>query len=299
MAKPIPVPAAPATPPRHSLLAAAQVLDNDTTGWQVGIAWTPEACGAGGVIPADCAPSPAREVPATPPAEQSHPFRVWAADECSTFGWQARDWQGRARRQLEATQSFQIARELWTGDLTRAEHAPGDRSPYLADDTTVVGAIPGGLEQLLGAQLAVIETWATVCSGGRRVMLHMSPMVLAAALVTAGDNFIVANDLVVTARGNLVVADAGYPGTPPDGQADDGMEWVYASPLVQVRLDAVETLPSSLADARGLAEMIDRPSNTATVWAQRIVAYQLDPCCRFAAKVAVPRSYSIPPTPTS
>lgn len=290
-----PVAAPPATPPRYSLLAAAQVLDNGDR-WEGGIAWTPESCGASGVLPGTCEIQTDREAPASPSRQVSNPFYVWAADECSTFGHAARDWQGRARRQLEATQSFQIAHELWTGDITGAEQEVDVQSPFLADENTVVGTVPATGDPVL--DIPLVEAWAMKCSQGRRVMLHMSLAVFTAYVNAVGQPGVtITGSVAITALGNVLVTDAGYPGTGPQGEADTGDEWVYASPLVQIRLGPVEMLPETLDDARGLAASIRRPVNTATVWAQRLAAYQLDNCCRFAASIGMDRADSTPPTP--
>lgn len=286
-----PVAAAPATPPRYSLLAAAQVVDNADR-WQGGFSWTPEACGTGGVLPGDCGPlDAAREAPDTPGVQWSSPFYVWAADECSTFGWQARDWQGRARRQLEATQSAQIASELWTGTL--ASDGDPDLAPSFAAEGVAIGTTTGTIAE----RMALLEAWALECGLGRRIMLHMAPHAFTLYLQQAGDPAVqITGNVAVTALGSIIVSDAGYPGTAPNGEVDSGDHWAYATPPVQVRLDQVEVLPSSLADAQGLAQSINRPTNTATVWAQRLVAYQFDPCCTFATNLGVDRP-TVPSAP--
>ena len=290
MATRVPVAAPPATPPRVSLLNSVQVVENNER-WHAGVVWTPEACAEGGAMAADCDLTPERNAPATPDAVASSPFYVWAADECSTFGFQARDWQARARRQLEATQSFQIARELWTGAITKGSAAPGDESPYLADDNTeVVGESPESPR----LAIARLEAMAMRCMRGGRVMLHMSPMVFAMVTQEARSPYIqLTGNVATTALGNILVTDAGYTGQQPDSVGDvDQSEWIYATPPVQVRMDAVEVLPGSLDDARNMAMALDRPVNTATVWAQRLVLYQLESCCRFAMQTDIARSLS-------
>lgn len=285
MANPFPVPARPAAPPRYSLLAAATVLD-DPARWQTGIAWEPEACGSGGAAAIDCNPFSTDRVPLRSDGPvTSWPFLLWASDECSTFGGPNRDWQGRARRALEATQSHQIAAEFWTGAITKgAGDSPA--SPYLADASTV----PGGSQITDVRDVALLEAWAAECSEGQRLMLHMSVNLFNRYVAALGDPAVVqAGNLIVTALGNIVVTDSGYPGTGPDSAAPDSVEWAYVSTLAQVRLDAVEILPRTLTDAMDLASALDRASNTIVVWAQRLAAYQLDPCCRFAVQTNVPR----------
>lgn len=282
MATPLPVPARPAAPPRYSLLAAAQGVD-DPNRWQAGIAWEPEGCGTGDSAGINCSPFDAdRAGSRSDGPVTSWPFLVWASDECSTFS--TRDWQGRARRALEASQSHQIAAEMWTGAITKAQ-ADTPSSPFLADSSTITGSA-----QITDLRdVALLEAWGAACSQGQRLMIHMSPYLFLRYVEAAGDAVQPAGNLIVTALGNLVVTDSGYPGTGPDGEDPDSVEWAYVSTLVQVRLDTVEMLPRSLTDARDLASAVNRADNTITVWAQRLAAYQLDPCCRFAVQTNVPR----------
>lgn len=286
-----PVAALPATAPRYSLLTAAALAGDNGERWETGFAWTPESCGAGGIHPADCSVQAERDVPASSPITEGRPVYLWAADECSTLGFHARDWQGRARRQLEATQSHQLAAELWTGALTTVEHI-GSENTYLADDGVVVGTLPTE-----GLPWAALEAWALACRQGGRSMIHVSPFAFAWLVSSSGDYIDVAGSVAVTRAGTIIVTDSGYPGTPPDSEADDGDEWAFVTPVVQVRLGAVELLPETLADARNLASAIDLPSNHVTVWAQRLAAYQLDPCCRYAASLGITRPTT--PTPAS
>lgn len=76
----------------------------------------PTTSEAYGARPLRCAPISAIPVGADDHAilEHAFPFMVYAFDWCSTFDLQ-RDWVGRARRLLSATQSKSIAYEFWTG----------------------------------------------------------------------------------------------------------------------------------------------------------------------------------------
>lgn len=293
MPMPAVVPSPPAMPPRYGLIAAAAIPDDDAR-WEFGATWEPEACGGAGSGPWDCAPlDPRNDDRTTPGTVVSWPILLWGTDTCSTLGGRGRDWQGRARRLLEATQSAQLARELWAGEITQATQAGTDESPYLADADVVVLNAGTGLG--VNDALALLEQAAGECSSGRRQMLHMAPQVLATALGDGSSYIARDGALLTTALGSIVVADAGYPGTNPDADAGDGNHWIFSSSLVQVRLGAVEVKPSSLDDARELAAVTDRPVNTLVAWAERTALYQLDPCCRFAVQTDVP----IPDVPAS
>lgn len=292
-----PITAPPVVQPRYSLLVAANA--NGATGgserWENGVVWTPEACAGGDLSPAWCGVNLERNPPSQPGQAIADPFYVFSADQCSAQGFAARDWQGRARRALEATQSFQVARELWTGAHTLnelAEQRTDEASPFLADTSQVVDAnLPAH------RAIGVLEQLAMECSQGRRLMIHVPIAVLAAAQ----EHGYVLRDtggVLTTAMGNIVVADAGYPGTGPVGPAgdrtpDNSTLWIYASSIVQARLSEVETLPNSLAEAYDWAQALDRPTNHVVVWAQRLALYQLDPCCRIALSTDLPALPSI------
>lgn len=295
-----PITAPPAQQARYSLLVAAGA--NGATGeedrWGRGVSWQPETCGGGGISPANNSLT-ATDVAARVPSERTSqtfadPFYVWATDEDTTQGHSARDWQARARRALEATQSAQIATELWAGAHTLEQLSAGDvdaASPFLADTSRVVD------EQLAASRaIGVAEALALECAGGRRLMLHVPVAVLEAAM-RGGPGYVARDSggVLTTPMGSIVVADAGYPGTGPIGpdvenptSPDNSVQWIYTSQLVQVRLGQVELLPGSLADARDLAQALNRGTNDLTVWAQRLALYQLDPCCRIAVSTDVP-----------
>lgn len=288
MATPAVVPAPPALPPRFGLIAAATLPDDGGARWEFGATWEAEACGLEGAGPGpyDCLPlDPRNDAPTTGGRVTSWPLLLWGLDACSTLGFVARDWQGRARRHLAATESAQLAREMWAGAVTQAQN-PGEESPYLADAGAVI--LEGGAATEVNEAIAAIDDAAAAASAGRRIMLHMTTKTLGVAM-GSGSTYIGRDGaLLTTAIGSIVVPDAGYPGTGPDADAGEGNHWIFASAVVQVRLGAVETLPDTLDDARGLAAAVHRPTNDAVVWAQRTGLYQLDPCARFAVQTDVP-----------
>lgn len=286
---PEPVTAPPAQPPRYGLLVAAALPDVGQ--FRPALSWEPETCNGGESGPADCNPLTRDVTPTTPGTVVANPITLWAIDACSTLGIYGRDWQGRARRQLEATQSAQLAEEVWAGAITQATQPSGEETPYLADEETLV--LEDGDQLPPDEALALLEYAASRCSGGRRVMLHMTTHVLDWMLGKGSTAIRADGNQLVTALGNLVVPDAGYPGTGPDatggsGGSDVGNHWLYASSIIQVRLDAIEVRPPTMTDAQDLAVMVDRPHNNALVIAQRLASYQLDPCCRFAVQTDLP-----------
>lgn len=227
----------PAAEPRYGLLFAADKLAAGTLGgidnWPNGLAWAPERAGGGGAVLLNCYGGTATMTAATtnPEITTADPFVVWAEDHCSTLGWNERDWEGRAIRQLDATRSFHMANELWLGTQAKAGLLNND---WLTNDPKVVS----------GAAVAPAEAFAQVemglglMLGGRRGMIHVSPQVLdelhsAFALELSGQ-------LWLSPMGHIVVADAGYPGTGPDSGAGSTHQWIYGTSLVDYLLGPVQ-----------------------------------------------------------
>lgn len=294
-----PITAPPAEPPRYSLLSAVQA-NGQTSGsdrWEAGVTWNPEACGGGALLAAECAPSPddPRAVAAQPGIGWASPFYVYADDSCSSFAHAGRDWQGRARRRLEAVQSFQIAQELWRGDFTQ-DTQPDDedanqiplRNPFLRDTTQVIDASDNAQRAIAVAEAAAMRT----CEG-RRIAVHVPIVVLEAAMADGSYLQRDTGGVITTAMGSIVIADAGYDGSGPIGAPE--ATWIYATTIPRVRLGAVEVLPATLDDAAQWAQALNRATNSVTIWAQRLALYQLDPCCR----IAVSTDVDPVPTPTT
>ncbi len=274
-----PVTGPPARPPRFGLLAAAPVLD-DGERWELGYAFQPEACGESGRLGIECNGNTGELViDYGPGVVEGDPFVVFAGDRCGTFGFRSRDWQGRARRQLEATQSYEIAAELWGGSLGLAQRSLTDPA---ADTLTTAGA---GGEDPVDA-LACVEQGIGTAGRGRQGMVHVTQQVLthlasAQAVVLSGSTW-------VTPNGNLVVADAGYDGSGPNGEAATAdTQWMYGTGIVGVRLGAVDVTPTSIDEARALAGSVDRSLNDLIVYAQRPATFQWDECVHVAAEVNI------------
>lgn len=272
-----PVEAPQARPPRFGLIAAAPRIE-DGERWQAGFSFEPEACGSSGRLPVLCDDGGNAEMDSQrgPGVVRSDPFLVWAADECTTFGMEARDWQGRARRQLAADESFQIAAELWGGSLT-LEHGTS-----LASDTAIeVNNAPADPVDALAA----LEAGMAQCNRGRQGMVHLTPQVL--TLLVAESAVRLDGNTYVSPNGHIVVPDAGYDGSAPDGAPAGASQFMYGTSMIGVRLSDVTVTPPSLADARDLAQALNRAVNTIVVYAQRLAAWQWDECCHLAAEVDV------------
>jgi hypothetical protein len=277
----------PAKPPRYGLLTAAPVVNDDDlrtlySGW----GYQPEACANAGIGDIACAGNvPTMDLPVSQPGEiNGDPLWLWSGDECSTFGFEARDWEGRARRSLQATESFQLANELWDGAIaTSATLANRFFSGNVAWSDTVTGG-----PTAVATALASVEQGLAEVITGQQGMVHMTPQVLTHCL----DAGVVFKDsgAWITANGHIVVADAGYSGDGPGADAADATsQWIFGTSLLQVRLGPVELIPGSIDDARNLAASMDRQLNDIVVIAGRMAGVQWANHCGFiAGEVNVP-----------
>lgn len=271
--------AVPVQPPRYGLLVAAQVTPMAGVRWQAGVKWTAESCAGSGRAAVDRCGS-TEELVADRDAQfrDADPFLVWAADECSIFGAAARDWSGRVTRQLEASQSFQIAEELWTGDLSAAEGLENRALTDSASDTLTNGPV----SPLDG--FACLEYALGRCSFGRRGMIHVTTQMLA-HLFTNG-TVVREGTQYLSPLGNIVVADAGYDGSGPGGVPATTSQWAYATGIIAVTLEAApELVPGSLEAAQSIWQGLDREVNTLGIRAQKLAMYQWDQCCHVAAEI--------------
>lgn len=264
--------ALPATPPVYGLLVAADIADPVFSGvdaiWQTGIEWAPEqiAGGHSGVI--NCEPPSSDPsivttagnegtLNANPVTQTADPVLLYATDQCSTFGWQARDYEGRARRQLNATQSFSLAQEFQLGALRDADGLGN----WALKDAQLIDPSPAAVSNAI-AELEGAIAWTLK---GRRAMIHVTPQVFA----LMHGNYLLEHEgqKWVTAQGSIVVSDAGY-------APESGGVYAYATPLVRVALGDVIITPGTLPEAR--AQATDRETNLTTILAQRLALIQVD-----------------------
>ena len=280
-----PITAVQAQPPGYSLLQVVTPITDSSDRWEMfGAEWRPEQCGAGGRLSADCGiPDGELEPGDGEELGFAEPFLVFGSAWCrSPFGFPSADWGGEARRNLLATQSAQIAAELWGGSLNGATSEDGTALND-SGSTTVTG---GSAVDVIRA-VAELEEGLADCTNGRRAMIHMPPRVL--ALAAAANAVRLAGNLWVTAMGNIVVADAGYDGSAPGGGAASGGEaWVYATGQVNVYLGDIDMNPNAADSAQQLlAGALNTRNNEVQVFAQRLALVQWDPCCWLAARVDV------------
>jgi len=202
---PVEVPAAPAAAPTTGLIVSANTTVGDGDWVRSGIVWRPERCISYQTF------TPCETLAGVPAESDSglvyaFPTGFRVRDYCTTMSGD-RDAE-RVRRQAEAATSYIAAQELWTGAMTEAEPATLSGTPYvnpyLADGNATDVTAPTDLT----VAVQVLEQAAMQASRGQRVYIHM-PI---SALPLQRDIRRVGN-ILYTASDNVIVADAGYPGT--------------------------------------------------------------------------------------
>lgn len=278
------VAAPPLRPPRYSLLIAARdasSLDADFRWDQFGVKWTPEACsneiGPGPKICDVTAQEDAYGSSVSPDvsadcADQTfEPLPLWAGYRVSAFS-DPEENNAKVIRRLAATESYQLAKELWAGAVALAS-TPDLANLYFAksgEAEVVTGTV--GVAEAVG----VLDTELGNNLFGARGMLHVTPNVL--ARMAAAGAVRLDGALWVTPLGNVVVADAGYPGTAPAGQSTTAdNEWAFGTGMVDVYLDAVR-----VREAPGT---FHRRTNTFELRAERLGAAIFDPCPLVAVQI--------------
>lgn len=284
--------ARPAVPPRVGLIASAanptdgasspERTENDggTQWWKGSFGSLPEGCGSAGVF--DLCESGAFEITSGPDIVAFQPFGVWAGDECGTWGFDARDFRGRAERQLRSCEGAQIEAEFWTGALARDKVNDDPDSTfsvnrYLASEDSDV--ITSGADTPTNV-LALLEQALGDCNCGQQGMIHATRGV--ASLWHQGGALRREGNLLLTVNDTIVVPGAGYPGSGPYGPAADGHVWAYATGMVEVRRGPIVVTPDSFEKAR------NRADNDLEFYAARPAAATWDGCCLFAAEINAP-----------
>lgn len=292
MAEPfLPVAAAPAVPPRYGLVVSARAgatanlspsgtpSPSDAERWEAGFSWAPEGCGAVQAVDR-CVPG-SLTIPDNPDVGNFRPVALVTADRCAPWDLD-RDWQGRARRQLLAGSPTALAREFWKGTLATAKGYP---NAFLASSgADVASASPLSPNDAL----ACLEQGIAESANGQRGMIHCT--VGTATAWQIGGALRREGALLLTIVDTIVVPDAGYDGSAPDGDpAAAGSVWAYGTTMVDVRLGAPvvpQPYDTSVAGIDGAT--ITRATNTIEVYAWRAGAATWDGCAHVAAEINLP-----------
>lgn len=264
-------PSTAASPRRIGALLSAALPGQEADGvdWRKGVVTWPEAAPGWRVI-GDCDPGEveyglgdgADPVGATP-------FLIQTLTRCPRTELDI--LVDRATRQIHAVSSTAVARELWTGALTRARpFTVPDGVPFtLANPRPAAGTSPAGpwlnphltAATLLdaaphpAAAVGAVEAAIGDRIAGGPIYIHVP---VEFVLELGQFNIRPEGNLLRTPLGSIVVADSGYPGT----TTPTGPPVVYATGPVQVWLDEPRVYDAP-------DQIVSHVDNTVGVWAER------------------------------
>lgn len=203
-------------------------------------------------------------------------WQVVADDACGLFSVTYDERVERAVENLRRKTSNAIAAELWHGTVATGE---GWGNLTLAGSASTVST-QSPLSYALGA---LQEAMAECLGDGQAGIIHATRTTVTAWWRDGSLNWDADLGVLLDAYDNVVIASGGYDGADPDGLITPDVPWAYGTGPVVVRLGPVTVLPDR--DMWGWSA--DRTTNDLTVWAERSVSYQLDPCCVYGIGVDV------------
>lgn len=275
----VPVSPPPASVPLHSLIRSATTNLDGEEGWERGLAYLPEAVGGYLALPG-CSSALLDHELALPPVVQYVPWELQVEEPChTTFAYDEAAVTARLARVTDAIESYAIARELMTGELAKADDAAGGDmgvNLYLAKNPTVLG---GGAAVSPARAIGLLEEAVGDALHGQQATIHV-PRVARPYLWSTGTQQ--QGYLFLTSIGSLLISDAGYANTPPDGeQPAAGVGWIYATGPTVVRRSTLTMY------AQEAGQVIDTRTNSITRRANKRVAAHFDTRAQFAVPVTL------------
>jgi hypothetical protein len=207
------------------------------------------------------------------------PYLVVVDDDCSTFGFEERDFKGRALRLLDNATPWGVEHELWTGALAAAKGWPNNS---LMNEERVEDVTPPTVPSVERG-LAILQDALASCGFGGQGMIHIPSQAPLSMLKVRR-----VGQMVYDVMDNLVIPGAGYPGTGPGGAMPKaGCAFLAATDLVMTRTESEGTIfPDSFAEAMDWGQ--GGEPNTIRFQAQRYAAAYFDGACQFAVEVQLP-----------
>lgn len=172
-----------------------------------------------------------------------YPWLVVVEDACSSWGFEERDFKGRATRLLESATPEAIGSEFSTGLKAQAASYPNN---YLQNSGSVVDLTPGGGPPSIARGTQILEDYIANTGFGGQCALHVQPQT-APNLLGARR----VGDLLLTVLDNVVIPDPGYNGNGPGNAVPAaGTAWIYATDMPTVRIDSeIKVFPDTFAEA--------------------------------------------------
>lgn len=178
-----------------------------------GVKWIPLGCDGLTVTSDGCDVTLNKELGGFEDEVEQTPFLMLASIACSTLGSDPEYMDKVITERLDVYASAAFATELMVG-------TNGGPNSFASTATVV-----GGGTRTLALAFADLETWLAAQLHGARGVIHVTPGTL--ALAAAVGLVLFTNGRWVTATGHDVVADAGYTGAPPEGEAANGTDEVF------------------------------------------------------------------------
>lgn len=301
-----PITPPPATPPLHSLVASAQLVNETDNRWQAGMTWIPETCGVTWGVwdpcPIDSSGAPAtgtnfKSVAGAGAAVQKYsPFTVELESTCNAAMYQM-DLEARARRQLEAYTPRAVELEFWTGSLRPDNFSLVRGTPTTLVDVTQDRANPGafgivdnGAMVTDGQGLDLLGAALRSANAGSRGMIHAPAHIVER---WARRQYLKEDGprLITRARGDIVVAYTGTDSSGPQGLASGArvatraQAWIYATGMCQLRLSDTEVYAGMPTAAGGSAGAFVASDNRIRYRVERTAAVTTEGCASFACRV--------------
>jgi hypothetical protein len=204
------------------------------------------------------------------------PWLMVAEDSCAAFGFEERDFKGRALRLLENATPQALEREFWTGALAQAAGLPNN---YLTNAASYTDLTPGTVPSVARGQ-QILQDALAQCGMGGQGMLHVQPQT-APNLLNARR----VGGLLLDLYDNIIVPGVGYPGSASGiGTPAAGTAVMFATDLVMVRVEDEGTVfPDTFSEAldRGNAGQ----PNTIRFRAEKFGCAYFDAACHFGVRV--------------
>lgn len=171
------------------------------------------------------------------------PWLVDAQDSCSSWGFEERDFKGRAQRLLENATPQALEREFWTGALAQAAGWPNN---YLTNPASYDDLTPGGTPPSVARGQQILQDYLATTGFGGQGMIHCQPQT-APNLLNARR----VGGLLLDIFDNIIVPGVGYSGVASGvGTPASGTAVMFATDLVFTRAESDATvIPDSFAEA--------------------------------------------------
>jgi hypothetical protein len=267
-------------------LDARAAIEGGKPAWTRGIMYAPENSSAAvNRAPNDYTTQFVAFTPPNEPIVNCDPFVIVTKYECSTIGFEALDFKGRAQRQNDVASASAIALEFWDGAIAQSSGSPNNYLTKSGMSTIVNPSGSSANPVSLIDGLARLQDALRKGVGGQG-MIHCIPGAAPNLL-----NVRIIGNFMKDLFGNIVVPDEGYSGNGPIGDANAtpaaGYSWMFATDLVMTRIEKeAQVFPDSMAEA------VDRGQNgqpnLVQFYAERMAMSYFDGFRQFAVYVQLP-----------